>query len=92
MLLYGLSPEPCSCFLTAQPPVRREPPNFQRETIGPLSKIPSAFTNMFGISSLDCKRKILFHASLNFSPDYPYPTAKFALPDPPRRMLVFATA
>ena len=36
---------------------------------------------MFGISSLGYKRKILFHAALNFSPDYPYPTAKFALPE-----------
>jgi len=35
---------------------------------------------MLRFSLPGCKRKILFSAALNFSPDRPHPTAKFALP------------
>ena len=37
------------------------------------------FKSMLSFSLPGCKRKILFSAALNFSPDRPHPTAKFAL-------------
>jgi len=44
----------------------------------------SAVRSLFGNLILACNRQISFYSALNFSPDYPYPTTKFALINPPK--------